>query len=78
VVEGVGGATGVGLVEAYDVSRATTRIVNLSTRGYADNAGREMFGGFVVQGAAGTTKRILVRVLGPTLGWLRSTCRGLE
>lgn len=68
VVEGVAGATGVGLVEAYDVSRTTARIVNLSTRGYADNVGREMYGGFVVQGAAGTTKRILVRVLGPTLG----------
>jgi hypothetical protein len=64
----VGGSAGVGLVEAYEVSRATTRIVNLSTRGYADNVGREMYGGFVVQGAAGTTKRILVRVLGPTLG----------
>ncbi len=68
VVEGVGGSTGVGLVEAYEVGRATARIVNLSTRGYANNSGREMYGGFVVQGAAGTTKRILVRVLGPTLG----------
>ena len=27
-----------------------------------------MVGGFVVQGAAGTTKRILIRALGPTLG----------
>jgi hypothetical protein len=67
VVEGVGGLTGVGLVEAYDVDRDGTKVVNLSTRGYADNAGKEMFGGFVVQGAPGSTKRILVRVLGPTL-----------
>jgi hypothetical protein len=67
VVEGVGGTTGSGLIEAYEVGREGNRIVNLSTRGYADNQGREMFGGFVVQGAEGTTKRVLVRVLGPTL-----------
>ena len=68
VVEGGGGATGTALVEAYEVNRDATRIVNLATRGYADRTGREMVGGFVVQGAAGATKRILIRVLGPTLG----------
>ncbi|MBI4624057.1 MAG: hypothetical protein HY736_12685 [Verrucomicrobia bacterium] len=67
IVEGVNGATGFGLVEAYDADRTGNRIVNLSTRGYADNRGREMIGGFVVQGVSGATKRILIRVLGPTL-----------
>jgi hypothetical protein len=67
IVEGVNGATGFGLVEAYDVDRTGNRIVNLSTRGHAGRQGREMVGGFVVQGAAGATKRILIRVLGPTL-----------
>lgn len=67
IVEGVNGATGLGLVEAYDVDRTGNRIVNLSTRGYADRSGREMVGGFVVQGVAGATKRILIRILGPTL-----------
>jgi hypothetical protein len=68
VVEGVGNAIGHGLVEAYEMERTTTRIVNLATRAYAGRDGRELVGGFVVDGIAGATKRILIRVLGPTLG----------
>lgn len=68
IVSGTGGTTGTGLVEVYDVGAGGSKIINLSTRGYADRQGKEMFGGFVVRGAPGTTKRILVRVLGPTLG----------
>ncbi len=67
VVEGVRGATGAGLVEAYEVVRDQTKVINLATRGFVDRSGREMYGGFVVQGAPGVTKRILIRVLGPTL-----------
>jgi hypothetical protein len=67
VVEGVGGATGVALIEAYEVDRpADTKLVSLSTRGYAD-IGREMIAGFAVQGNPGETKRILIRVQGPNL-----------
>jgi hypothetical protein len=66
VVSGAAGSSGSALVEVYDVDRTGNKIINLSTRGYAD-VGKEMFGGFVVQGSAGTTKRILIRVLGPTL-----------
>ena len=66
VVGGAGGATGSGLIEAYEVDRTGGKIVNLSTRGYADR-GREMFGGFVIQGEPGSTKRVLIRVLGPSL-----------
>jgi hypothetical protein len=68
VVEGGGGATGHGLVEAYEMERGLARIVNLATRAFAGSGGRELVGGFVVDGAAGATKRILIRVLGPTLG----------
>lgn len=67
VVEGARGATGAGLIEAYEAERDATRIINLATRGFAGRGGRELVGGFVVQGAPGTTKRILVRVLGPSL-----------
>lgn len=66
VVEGARGATGSGMIEAYEVVRDGSRLVNLATRGFASRE-REMYGGFVVQGAPGTTKRILIRVLGPTL-----------
>jgi hypothetical protein len=68
IVSGARGTTGAGMVEVYEVGAGGSKIINLSTRGYADRQGKEMYGGFVVQGAAGTTKRILVRVLGPTLG----------
>lgn len=67
VVEGMGGVTGSGLVEVYDVDRGANKLINLSTRGFADRNGKEMFGGFSVQAATGSTKRVLVRVLGPTL-----------
>lgn len=68
VVEGAADATGLALVEVYEVGRNAARIVNLATRGYAGRDGREMVGGFVVAGEPGRTKRVLVRVLGPTLG----------
>lgn len=67
VLEGRGGATGAGLVEVYESDRAGGRIVNLATRGFADRNGREMVGGFVVGGNPGEPKRILIRVLGPSL-----------
>lgn len=67
VIEGSGGGTGAALAEAYEVNRDSAKIINLATRGYADRSGREMYGGFYVQGAAGSTKRILIRVLGPSL-----------
>ncbi len=67
VVRGAGGATGTALVEAYEVGAGANRIVNLSTRGFADNQTHPLIAGFVVSGTAGSTKRILLRVLGPTL-----------
>lgn len=67
VVEGAGGTTGQGLVEAYEIERTTTRIANLATRAYVGRDGKELVGGFVVEGVAGATKRILIRVLGPSL-----------
>jgi hypothetical protein len=70
IVEAKNAAVGSGLVEVYDANIGPTKLINLSTRGYVDRAGKEMFGGFVVQGAAGTTKRVLIRVLGPTLSRL--------
>lgn len=66
VVEGARGTTGSAIVEAYEVQREPGRIVNLATRGFASRE-QEMYGGFVVQGAPGGTKRILIRVLGPSL-----------
>ncbi|MEY2879046.1 MAG: hypothetical protein RLZZ15_1426, partial [Verrucomicrobiota bacterium] len=73
VVRGAGGTTGAALVEAYEVGAGASRLAILATRGFADRAGREMLAGFVVSGAPGTTKRVLVRVLGPSLARYKIT-----
>lgn len=78
ILEGARNSTGIGMVEAYQVKRTGAKIVNLSTRGYADAHGREMIGGFSVQGAAGATKRVLIRVLGPTLQRNFGISEGME
>lgn len=69
-IEGVGGTTGTALVEAYELDRiGDTKLINLSTRAYAQ-PDRPMIAGFVVNadpGSAGLTKRLLIRVLGPSL-----------
>lgn len=69
-VEGVNGATGTALVEAYEIdAQAGLKLVNLSTRAYADQA-RPLVAGFVIAPdpvAPTRTKRVLVRVLGPSL-----------
>lgn len=65
-IEGVNGGTGTALIEAYEFDHASTKLVNLSTRAYGDKD-KEIIGGFVIQGNPGETKRVLIRVLGPTL-----------
>lgn len=65
-VESTDGGTGTTLLEAYEVDRNNNKVINLSTRGYADRT-KTMIGGFVVQAGAGPTKRILIRVQGPAL-----------
>ena len=60
-------ATGAALVEAYESAPGASRIVNLATRAYADNRGHPIVAGFIVRGAAEATKRVLVRVRGPSL-----------
>ncbi len=67
VVKGVNGATGVGLVEVYDDDSANTsaRLVNISSRGHILINDDVMIGGFIIRGDI--SKRMLVRVVGPTL-----------
>jgi uncharacterized protein (DUF1800 family) len=67
VVKGVNGATGVGLVEVYDDDSANTasRLINISTRGHILTNDNVMIGGFILRGDL--SKRMLVRVVGPTL-----------
>lgn len=69
VVRGKNGATGVGLVEVYDLGTgASSKLANISTRGFIDTGDNVMIGGFIVGGGAADQTRIVVRAIGPTLG----------
>lgn len=63
-VGAVGGATGTGLVEIYEVGADSSRLVNLSTRGVV-SATAALTVGVVVGGTAST--KLLVRAIGPGL-----------
>jgi hypothetical protein len=69
-VSGVGGKTGVALVEAYDVDTVTPftaqKVLNVSTRGSVGAGGAQLIAGFVIGG--NSAKKVLIRGVGPTLG----------
>lgn len=65
VVRGAGGQTGIGLVEAYDLSAGgNSTLANISTRGDVQGGDDVLIGGFITVG--GST-RVIVRALGPSL-----------
>ena len=46
---GANGATGIGLVEAYDLDQpADSKLANISTRGFIDTGDNVMIGGFII------------------------------
>jgi uncharacterized protein (DUF1800 family) len=67
VVRGVANATGLALVEVYDldVGTPTARLGNISTRGHVLVGDNIMIGGFILRGDL--DKRTIIRVRGPSL-----------
>lgn len=66
VVRGRGATTGVGLVEAYDLSpTADSRLANISSRAFVGTDDAVLISGFII-GDIGTTT-VVVRALGPSL-----------
>ncbi len=63
------GPTGTVLVEAYDATAGNpaNRAIEVATRAYADHVGHPLVAGFFIRGDPGSTKRILIRALGPSL-----------
>lgn len=61
------GSPGVGLIEVYDLSTATTgqNLVNLSTRALAGTGHETLIAGFIIGGSL--PKRVLLRAAGPAL-----------
>jgi hypothetical protein len=67
VVSGKNGATGVGLVEVYDIDpSADAQLANISTRAFVDLNDNVLIGGVIVTG--GGQHRVLLRAIGPSLG----------
>jgi hypothetical protein len=66
VLRGAGDATGLGLVEVYDLDRTVNaRLANISTRGLVQTGDNVMIGGFIVLGPA--TQQVIVRAIGPSV-----------
>jgi uncharacterized repeat protein (TIGR03803 family) len=66
IVRGVGGTTGIGLVEIYDVEpQSDSKLLNLSTRVEVSSGARALIGGFIIPN--GPPARIIVRAIGPSL-----------
>ena len=66
IVRGIGNATGIGLVEVYDLqSSAASKLGNMSTRGLVGTGQNVMIGGTIVTGP--DAARVMFRALGPSL-----------
>jgi hypothetical protein len=66
IMSGVNGATGIGVVELYDLDpSAPANLGNISTRGLVQTGDNVMIGGFIVGGSQNRT--VLARALGPSL-----------
>ena len=69
ILRGKDGGTGIGSVEVYDLDEpADSRLANVSTRGFVDTGDNVMIGGLIVGGGnPGSTAKVVVRALGPSL-----------
>jgi uncharacterized repeat protein (TIGR01451 family) len=66
IVSGVGGASGMGLVEVFEVGTSASTLVNISTRSRVQTGDNVMIGGFWIGGSA--PKTVLIRARGGSLG----------
>ncbi len=69
IVRGKNGETGLAAVQVFDLDQAaSSKLANISTRGFVDVDDNVMIAGVIVGPSNGNTTKILVRSLGPTLG----------
>ena len=71
-VSGVGGGTGVALVEVYEVGAVGARLTNISTRALVGTGANILIPGLVVSPGSGP-RRLLVRTAGPALAAFGTT-----
>lgn len=66
IVRGVEGASGLGVVEVYDIDRSVpSNLANISTRGFVQTGDNILIAGTIVVGQ--TTQKVIVRAIGPSL-----------
>jgi hypothetical protein len=65
IVSGVGGTTGVGLVEVFEVDEPATPLINIATRGQVLTGDNVMIAGLIIQGDGPQT--VVVRARGPSM-----------
>lgn len=64
VLRGANNSTGIAVVEGYDLSQATAKLANISTRGFVQTGDGAMIGGFII---GNQTINVVVRAIGPSL-----------
>jgi hypothetical protein len=68
ILGGKGDATGIGVVEAYDLNQAAnSKLANIATRGFVDTGDNVMIGGVIVGPSGGASTNVVVRAIGPSL-----------
>ena len=65
IMSGVGGGTGVGIVEIFEVDQPDVPLQNISTRGFVSAGEDVMIGGVIIQGSG--PRSVVVRARGPSL-----------
>ena len=66
IVRGAGNATGIGVVEVYDLDRSLdSKLANISNRGFVQTGDNVLFAGDIVLGQA--AQKVIIRALGPSV-----------
>jgi hypothetical protein len=64
-VRGYNGTTGIALVEVYELDAVSTRLSNLSTRGFVGTGDDVLIGGLIINGTV--PKNLMLRAIGPSM-----------
>ena len=66
IVRGAGNATGIGVVDLYDLDRSVdSKLANISNRGFVQTGDNVLFAGMIVLGQA--PQKVIIRALGPSV-----------
>jgi hypothetical protein len=67
IVRGANNATGIGVVEVYDLDRTVdSKLANISNRGFVQTGDNALFAGNIVLGQV--SQKVIIRALGPSTG----------